>query len=231
MRYLIIGLGIYGANLAIDLTNMGHEVIGADKNSSLVESIKDFISTAYIIDSTDEMSLSVLPLKNVDLVIVAIGENFGASIRTVALLKKLEVKHIYARAIDKLHESILEGFRIDRILTPEQRAASDLVNEMGLGAEIESMRIDDDHYVLKFPAPDFFVGSRYDALDLDKTYGMDLVAVSRLTRSRNLLGVESWKLRRVFPGKDQEMEVAKGDELVCIGTADSYRRLFAHVRL
>lgn len=55
MRYLIIGLGIYGANLAIDLTNMGHEVIGADKNPSLVESIKDFISTAYIIDSTDEM--------------------------------------------------------------------------------------------------------------------------------------------------------------------------------
>ncbi len=36
MRYLIIGLGIYGANLAIDLTNMGHEVIGADKNPSLV---------------------------------------------------------------------------------------------------------------------------------------------------------------------------------------------------
>lgn len=141
MRYLIIGLGIYGANLAIDLTNMGHEVIGADKNPSLVESIKDFISTAYIIDSTDEMSLSVLPLKNVDLVIVAIGENFGASIRTVALLKKLEVKHIFARAIDKLHEAILEGFHIDRILTPEQRAASDLVNEMGLGAEIESMRM------------------------------------------------------------------------------------------
>ncbi|MDE6525229.1 MAG: NAD-binding protein, partial [Paramuribaculum sp.] len=65
MRYLIIGLGIYGANLAIDLTNMGHEVIGADKNPSLVASIKDFISTAYIIDATDETSLSVLPLKNV----------------------------------------------------------------------------------------------------------------------------------------------------------------------
>ena len=61
MRYLIIGLGIYGANLAMDLTNMGHEVIGADKNPSLVEAIKDYISTAYIIDSTDETSLNVLP--------------------------------------------------------------------------------------------------------------------------------------------------------------------------
>lgn len=87
MRYLIIGLGIYGSNLAVDLANMGHEVIGADINPALVEGIKDNISTAYIIDSTDETSLSVLPLKNVDLVIVAIGENFGASIRTVAVLK------------------------------------------------------------------------------------------------------------------------------------------------
>lgn len=231
MRYLIIGLGIYGANLAIDLTNMGHEVIGADKNSSLVESIKDYISTAYIIDSTDEMSLNVLPLKNVDLVIVAIGENFGASIRTVALLKKLDVKHIYARAIDKLHESILEGFQIDRILTPEQRAASDLVNEMGLGTDIESMKIDDEHYVLKFPAPDFFVGARYDALDLDKTYGMDLVAVSRLTDSRNILGIAHQRLQRIFPAQHPDMEVEKGDELVCIGTAGSYRKLFAHVQI
>ena len=80
MRYLIIGLGIYGSNLAVDLTNMGHEVIGADVNASLVEAIKDYISTAYIIDSTDEISLSVLPLKNVDLVIVAIGENFARSL-------------------------------------------------------------------------------------------------------------------------------------------------------
>ena len=74
MRYLIIGLGIYGSNLAIDLTDMGHEVIGADSNPSLVDAIKDYISTAYIVDATDEAALTALPLKNVDLIIVAIGE-------------------------------------------------------------------------------------------------------------------------------------------------------------
>lgn len=144
MRYLIIGLGIYGSNLALDLTKMGHEVIGADNRESIVESIKDNISTAYIIDSTDAASLQMLPLKNVDIVIVAIGENFGASVRTVALLKSLGVEHIYARAIDKLHESILEGFRVDRIITPEQRAASDLVEEIELGNNVKSMKIDDE---------------------------------------------------------------------------------------
>lgn len=130
MRYLIIGLGIYGSNLALDLTKMGHEVIGADNRESIVESIKDSISTAYIIDSTDAASLQMLPLKNVDIVIVAIGENFGASVRTVALLKSLGVEHIYARAIDKLHESILEGFRVDRIITPEQRAPATLSKKL-----------------------------------------------------------------------------------------------------
>ena len=103
MKYLIIGLGIYGSNLALDLAALGHEVIGADNKSANIEAIKDFITTVYQVDSTEESALSVLPLKNVDLVIVAIGENFGASVKTVALLKKLGVRHIYARAIDRLH--------------------------------------------------------------------------------------------------------------------------------
>lgn len=44
MKYLIIGLGIYGANLARDLTEMGHEVIGADDCQSNIESLKNYIS-------------------------------------------------------------------------------------------------------------------------------------------------------------------------------------------
>lgn len=231
MKYLIIGLGIYGSNLAIDLTNMGHEVIGCDRDSTLVEQIKDFISTAYVIDSTDEISLSVLPLKNVDLVIVAIGENFGASIRTVAILKKLGVKHIFARAIDNLHESILEGFDIERILTPEQRAATDLVHEMGLGTEIESMAIDDDWYVLKFTVPDYLVGLKYSAIDFKRTYAMELMAVTRKTPCRNAIGVERLHSRRIRPEDDPDMRVETGDVIVCLGTAKSYKELFAHVDL
>ena len=56
--------------------------------------------------------------------IVAIGENFGASIKAVALLKKSGVKHIYARAIEHSSRGDIESFDIDRIITPEQRAAS-----------------------------------------------------------------------------------------------------------
>lgn len=228
MRYLIIGLGIYGSNLAIDLTNMGHEVIGADKDPTLVESIKDFISTAYIIDSTDEISLGVLPLKNVDLVIVAIGENFGASIRTVAILKKLQVQHIYARAIDELHYSILEGFDIDRIITPEQRAASDLVGEMALGADTETLRIDDDYVVVKFRAPEFLVGLHLRGLDFEKDHSLSLIALSRRRSERNIIGVSHERYAVVYPtgnsDSDPDERIEEGDMLTCFGSKSALRR-------
>lgn len=227
MRYLIIGLGIYGSNLAIDLTDMGHEVIGADSNPSLVDAIKDYISTAYIVDATDETALTALPLKNVDLVIVAIGENFGASIRIVALLKKLGVEHIYARAIDKLHESILESFEIDRILTPEQRAAFDLVNEMGVDSHISSLRIDDKVYIMKFRVPDHFTGMTYESLDLDKDFNLRLIAVTRPVTSRNILGIDRPR-QQLLENFDSE-KVLPGDMLICEGTAEGYRALYERI--
>lgn len=228
MRYLIIGLGIYGSNLAVDLTRMGHEVIGADSNPSVVEAIKEYISTAYIVDSTDETALSMLPLKNVDVVIVAIGENFGASIRTVALLKKMGVKHIYARAIDKLQESILDSFKLDRIVTPEQRAAVDLVNEMELGSDVRSMRVADDLVMMRFTMPAIFVGMEYSDLDFDKKYGLELIKAMRPQPTKNILGIARDTLR-VLDLTEPQVPVENGDRILCLGTEKAYRSFFRSI--
>lgn len=108
MKYIVIGLGNYGGKLAEELTVLGHEVIGVDVREHYVDHLKDKIATAFVLDATDEIALSVLPLKSVDVVIVAIGEDLGASVRVVSLLKKNKVKHIYARAIDDVHKTVLE---------------------------------------------------------------------------------------------------------------------------
>lgn len=227
MKYLIIGLGIYGANLAVDLTRLGHEVIGADNRQSNIDAIKNYVSTVYVIDSTEESSLNVLPLNNVDLVIVAIGENFGASIKTVALLKKMGVKHIYARAIDKIHESILEGLDIDRIITPEQRAAADLTHEMELGTDVTSIKIDSQNYILKFKAPSFLIGTPYRDLSLEATFGLRLIAVTRLADKRNVIGVTHPEPALIdISGPDIKIE--DGDELTVFGSKKSYRDLYRH---
>lgn len=228
MRYLIIGLGIYGSNLATDLARLGHEVIGADINAGIVESIKDYISTAYILDSTDRVALSALPITNVDTVIVAIGENFGASIRTVALLKEIGARHIYARAIDPLHEAILQGFHIDRILTPEQRAAADLTREMGLGGAVQSLKIDAAHYILRFTVPEVFVGLKYaDISALHAGNQMLLIAVSRPTEESNILSMVHKRYALIPLDDPDEARAEKGDILTTFGTHQAYKTLFS----
>lgn len=227
MRYLIIGLGIYGSNLARDLTDMGHEVIGADRSAQFVETIKDSISTAYVIDSTDENALSALPLKVVDVVVVAIGENFGASIKTVAILKKLGVKHIYARAADPIHRSILEGLNVDRIITPEQRAARDLALELALGHDTEVMKIDSERFVITLRVPQIFYGSAYTELNLQKNYGLTLISAARPDKERNLLGIQT----DVYKPLDlQQSTAAEGDLATLLGTQRAYQKLISHLR-
>lgn len=229
MRYLIIGLGIYGSNLARDLTDMGHEIIGADNSRQNVDAIKDYISTAYCIDASDEAELSLLPLNNVDLVIVAIGENFGASIKVVALLKKMGVRHIYARAIDRLHESILQSFEIDRIVTPEQRAARDLSEELALGVSVQSLAVDFDTYVLKFPAPHQLTGLKYSDIDLMKNFGLNLIAVTRMQKKPNILGIERPE-PRTFDFQAPDAMVSDSDTFICLGRADAYYALYKQLQ-
>ncbi len=228
MRYLIIGLGIYGSNLAIDLTAMGHEVIGADIKPTVIESLKDRISTAYIIDATEEAALSVLPLKTVDLVIVAIGENFGASIKSVALLRKLGVKRIYARAVDEIHETILNGFKVERILTPEQRAARELTRELELNSHVDSMRIDNDVYVIRFTVPDYYVGTEIGNLDFEKNFNIKLLAVSRPLPKKNFLGINSDTLQ-LLDNPTPETKLQEGDVLTVMGTNHGLRALMRFV--
>lgn len=227
MRYLIIGLGIYGSNLAKDLTAMGHEVIGADRSATIVDSIKEYISTAYIVDSTDEAALGGLPLNGVDLVIVAIGENFGASVKTVALLKKLGVKHIYARAADDLHYSILEGLQIDRIITPEQRAARDLSLEMALGHHAQVLAVTPDYYALRFGVPDMYVGTHYTRLQFPKEYNLKLISACRPVVRKNVLGISSDGLEPLDI-ENAELRVEAGDILLCYGSRTSFLKMIAH---
>lgn len=216
MKYIIIGLGNYGRILAEELSALGHEVIGADISESRVDIIKDKIATAFVIDATDEIALSVLPLNSVDVVIVAIGENFGASVRVVALLKQKQVKHIYARAIDAVHKAVLEAFGLEKILAPEEESARTLVQLLDFGTKVESFRVDEDYYVMMFRVPEKFVGYQANELNLRQEFSLKIIALKRAEKVNNFLGIsilESSVVNELI----QDDKIQTGDELVCYG--------------
>ena len=124
MKFIIIGLGGFGRELAIKLTDLGHEIIGVDTNEKWVDDMKEKISGAFILDATDDKALDVLPLNDVDNIVVAVGNEFGTSIKIVSLLKNRKLKtKIYARSYDDIHTSVLSALGIENILRPEIEAA------------------------------------------------------------------------------------------------------------
>ena len=225
MKYIIIGLGNYGHVLAEELSVLGHEVIGAYISESRVDSIKDKVATAFVIDATDELSLAVLPLNSVDIVIVAIGENFGASIRVVALLKQKKVQHIYARAIDAVHRSVLEAFNLEKILTPEEDAARSLVQLLDFGTNMEAFRVDSEYYVVKFSVPEKFIGYFVNELNLDEEFHLKLIGLKRANRIENCLGISltEHSIVNELPENDK---IQEGDELVCYGKYRDFQKFW-----
>lgn len=228
MKYIIIGLGNYGGVLAEELSLLGNEVIGVDRNAHHVEMLKDKIAASFIMDVTDEEALSTLPLTGVDVVIVAIGENLGASVRVVAVLKKKGVRRIMARAVDEVHKMILEAFGLDRILTPEKDAARGLVRLLDLEIRVESFSIGDNHYVAKFQLPANFLGMELKDMTLVQEFGLKLIALVRGKKVMNAIGVSILE-RQVVNVFTENVVLGKDDELVYYGKYNNFMEFWKSI--
>ena len=103
-RFVVIGLGRFGKKLAIALAMSGAEVIAIDKQREEIDLIRDQVSLAVRLDSTDEEALKAQGIDKVDVAIIGIGQGTGSgfesAILTVVNLKQMGVPLIYARAED-----------------------------------------------------------------------------------------------------------------------------------
>jgi trk system potassium uptake protein TrkA len=178
-RFLIIGLGQLGSELAKALYEKGAEVIAVDMNIDLVENIKESVTSAVCIDSTDKDSLASLTLESIDAAIVAIAEDREASILTTALLKELGVETIIARKSGPLHGKILEKIGASRIISPELNAAEQLARSLISPELLEHITLPDGHTVFQVEAREEFYNKTLIELDFRRNYGLLVVGIQR----------------------------------------------------
>lgn len=224
MKIVVIGLGYYGKSVATRLSEAGHEVICVDNKMSNVESIKDSVSAAFAFDATDIDALSSIPVKETDLCIVTIGEDLGASIRIIALLKKLGARHIFARASDPVHRSIVDAFNVDRTIMPEDDSARDFVAQLQLNSSVKTLSVAKGVGVFKFAIPKSFVGKFIGDVGLQSKYGLSVIALVRANKTKNDIGISTTNM---VPETDllPNAILNEGDELVCYGTEKGLLKL------
>lgn len=59
-QYAVIGLGLFGYSVAIELSRLGNEVLAIDKNEEIVDKIAENVSHAVVCDVTSEGALMEL---------------------------------------------------------------------------------------------------------------------------------------------------------------------------
>jgi trk system potassium uptake protein TrkA len=150
-QFAVIGLGSFGATVALELTKLNHVVIRIDTIKRNVESLADRITHAVIADATDEHVLEELNIQNCDAVVVAIGEDIEASILCVLNLKNLGVDKVLVKAKTKAHHTILSHLNVSKIIHPEEDMGVRVAQALNYPMVSRYMALDDDHYIVKVP--------------------------------------------------------------------------------
>ncbi|MBU0487157.1 MAG: TrkA family potassium uptake protein [Bacteroidetes bacterium] len=224
MKYIIIGLGNFGSSLAEKLTNMGHEVIGVDHEMHKVEAVKEKVSYAICLDSTDSMAVESLPLQNTDVVIVCIGRDVGANIMTTALMKKTKVPRLLSRSNSALHETVLEAMGIDEILRPEEESAERWVKRLTTSRLVDSFELSKGFSVIEAIVPLKFVGKTVEELDVMKVFNVLVLTIIKQTKERNLIGIPR-KVAKVQGIVTAKTVFSEGDIMVLYGKDDDIQNL------
>ncbi len=216
MKYIIVGMGNFGAYLSIRLTEMGHEVIGVDSQMGKIDLIKEKITHAVNLDATDLSAVKTLPIKDVDVVIVGIGEDFGASIMATAIFKQLKVKRLISRAISPLHETVLQAIGVEEIIHPEEETAERLSKRLEMKGIIDSLSLSENFNIVEAEAPDRYVGRTIEEIDLRGNFNINILTILRFEEKQNIFGV-SQQRKRAQGVVSPHTRINKGDILVLFG--------------
>lgn len=223
-QFAVIGLGAFGRKIAITLAEKGANVVAIDKNRDSVESIKDIVSAAIVMDSTDEAAMRAADIQDVDAAIVALGDEQEEAILITAILKKMGVSKIVARAINNLYAYVLRSVGADTVIVIEEQMGEDLAKRL-LSPEIyQQVVLTTGHSLVEIEARPEFVGKSLRQLAMRKTYGLNIIAIHKKIPQVNEDGKITHRIEvNDVPGPDDTIE--KGDTLVVVGADENIEKM------
>lgn len=174
---LLIGLGRFGRHIAMKLNEMDHQVMAVDKDEERVNTILPFVTNAQIGDSTSEEFLSSLGVRNFDVCIVAIGDNFQSSLETASLLKELGAKKVVARASQDVQAKFLLRNGADEVVYPEKQMANWTAIRYSSDHISDYIALGDGHAIFEISVPDEWIGKTIGQLDVRKRYHVNIMAI------------------------------------------------------
>jgi trk system potassium uptake protein TrkA len=213
--FAVFGLGAFGMEVCRGLVEKGGKVIAFDHQPQPIEKIKDLVTQAMVLDSTDEDALRSAPLENVDVAIVAIGDDVEASILTTALLKNIEVPYIIARAVTDVHMRVLRQIGANEVINLEIEEGRRIASRLLTAEVLETIPITGDYSIIELYVPESMVGKSLERLNLRRGYLVNVIAIERFKTTVDEVGNPVKEERVILPTKDDVL--LSNDILIMVG--------------
>lgn len=176
-RFVVLGLGNFGAALARRLTTNGCRVTGVDQDRDRVDDLKEVLHEAVIANVTERESLEHLALADADTVIVSLDENLSRSLLATLHVKELGARRIVVRGVSEEHGKLLKYLGVDRVVFPESEIAQELADRMTWPNVLDFLPIDSEYSLLEMAVPTSYAGKTLGEVDVRRRYGVWVVGI------------------------------------------------------
>lgn len=176
---LLIGLGRFGKHIAMNLSQLGCQVLAVDHVEERVNEVLPYVTSAQIGDSTNEEFLRSLGVGNFDACIVAVGNDFQSSLETASLLKELGAKLVVARAARDVQEKFLLRNGADEVVYPEKQLAKWTAIRCSADHILDYMELDEEHAMFEVTVPEEWAGRTIGQIDIRRRFHINIMGVKK----------------------------------------------------
>lgn len=184
-QFIVIGLGRFGSSVSEKLTELGHEVLALDIDEDQVEKVKDSVTQAVVIDNLNEETLESLGAPDLDVGIMAIGEDIQANIMGALMLKEMDLM-VVARAQNELHGNLLGKIGADRIIYPEHDMGTRVAYNLTALNVLDYIELSPEMSVAEVTASPAMTTQTLKDLDLRSKYGVNVLAIKKSAEQINI---------------------------------------------
>ena len=173
---LLIGAGHFGRHIAMQLSQLGHQVMAVDTDEERINDVLPFVTKAQIGDSTNAEFLRALGIRNFDVCFVTISGNFQNSLETTSLLKELGAKLVVSRAERDVQAKFLLRNGADEVVYPEKQVANWAAIRYTADHIRDYIEVDDAHGIFEVEVPKGWIGKTVGELDIRRKYSINIMA-------------------------------------------------------
>jgi trk system potassium uptake protein TrkA len=178
-QFVVIGCGRFGKSVALQLMEMGADVLIIDEKEEIVQQLSTKVTLSVQADATDEEVLSTLGLRNFDTAIVAIGNNMQASILVTLLLKEMGIRLIVAKASNEHHSRVLYKIGANQVVFPDKETGTKLAQNLLSSNVLEFLELTPEYVIVEIlPLKEWY---NHDLIELNlrACYGLNIIAINR----------------------------------------------------